>query len=157
MLETTLDEHDDPGEAQQQWLVRLRARPGDALRRLRLLGCHEGAWNRADTFDRALLQLAAERGFDATEWPPVLDAARKEERVAVGLAAVFVHDEAGRRLTAEQRVEALPIVARAALRHPQPWNRARMLQRLRDDAGQAATDQKGPVRFVAGASRAARP
>jgi hypothetical protein len=34
----------------------------------------------------------------------------------------------------------LPIVAPAALCSPQPWNRARMLQRLRDDASDDASD-----------------
>ncbi|HZN40360.1 MAG TPA: hypothetical protein VFD82_16255 [Planctomycetota bacterium] len=125
----------------EEWLKQAAAAAATdgGFTQLRLLGCHEGAWDAPDEFDQALLAGAVESLKGDTAWNGVHARCRADERAALGLAAVWVTRE-GEQLAPARRAEALPIIAPAALRSPQPWNRARMLQQLRDDPSEAACD-----------------
>ncbi|HEX6812335.1 MAG TPA: hypothetical protein VF384_11975 [Planctomycetota bacterium] len=131
----------DLDELRVAWLEQAAAAAATdgGFTQLQLLGCHEGAWDAQDEFDQALLAATAASLAGTTEWNALLERCRADERAALGLAAVWVARE-GAELPRERRAEALQIVAPAALRSPQPWNRARMLQQLRDDPSEAACD-----------------
>jgi hypothetical protein len=131
----------DLEELRKAWLEQAAAAAATdgGFTQLRLLGCHEGAWNAPDEFDQTLLEATLASLTSTSAWNALLARCRADERAALGLAAVLVARE-GPELPRERRAEAMPILAPAALRSPQPWNRARMLQLLRDDTSDAARD-----------------
>jgi hypothetical protein len=104
---------------------------------LLLLGCHEGAWDAPDPLDRALGAALRARLDDLDRDDAVATAV--DPRVARGLAALLFAPDLDR---SPARTDA-PLLRRAAtagLRHPQPFNRARTVQVLRDLDGDQARD-----------------
>ncbi|MBL8756420.1 MAG: hypothetical protein JNK15_24210, partial [Planctomycetes bacterium] len=129
----------DREELAADWLRRAAACKDDGLTQLRLLGCHEGAWDQQDEFDQALVTAATETLMATGDWSAVLAGGKADARCALGLAAVLVEQPVDP-AAAERMAAAFVVAVPAALRSPQPWNRARMLQWLRDDPSPASLE-----------------
>jgi hypothetical protein len=100
---------------------------------LRLLGCHDLPWNCPDEFDLALRASILARLTTPPDWDAAITACRGDADASRGLAALWLAPRQGAAPTTDQRAAALACFVPAALRHPEPWNRARMLVALRDE------------------------
>lgn len=108
------------------------------LQAVRLLGCHLRDWSAVDPWDDMLLSSLDEHRA-VVPWQSIAEAAKTEERLALGLAAVFGAPGDGGCIPEPLRADLLLQVSAAGLMHPQPFQRRRMLQLLRDQPGAAAT------------------
>lgn len=105
-----------------------------ALQVLGLLGCHDAGFDPVD--ENLLSELGARRrGID---WPGIVARAAEDPDLARGLGACFVRFGGFPGLSEAASAALLPIAGPAALAHPVDWHRARAVQILRDQPGEAS-------------------
>jgi hypothetical protein len=124
-----------------------------ALLYLRLLGCHEGAWDHQGGLDPELMSDLIPR-VPAAALAAALRAAPKDRYAASGAARWVIDERNWKKLDPKLVAEVLPALAACALAHPRPKSRRRTLMSLRALGGDQVLQ---PLRDAMAGTIARRP